>query len=510
MYTLKFKNCDTIYPHKLVRTLGKNKVDDQEHLRDVLQDILENQLRLLQYIGDNPKRCKAKKCKSHSAWYACEYCFGKGMKIILRDNSTGNTRLTNQINLIEEKINDCRREQSSPENDTKIENLLSLKSELQKSVNSMKKKSHIVWPHSTMNSQHRSRNSILAIVEKIENQDTLSIDESKGVLGRSLLLDFPDFNFTYDVPTEYMHCACLGVIKRVVELTFDVGINRPRITTRKLSSTSKFNQLMLCTKVTKEFPRRARKLDLAVFKALEYRNLVLFFFPLVIECIEINARERKLWLNLVYMIRSSVIPTVEFLPLQLEVIKECCETFYKLFEQLFGELNCPYNLHVLCCHLLEMRTHGPLTETSAFKFESFYGEVRRSFVSGTCSPLKQILTNVMLKRIIGNHVCENSIHISNYDTPMESNRLIYVYKNKEYYIYEIAEINELDISCHKVGQYPAEFPETPDILWSTVGVFRRGGTSSEITNIKMTEIAGKVLNVGKYLITCPNNVLNEK
>ena len=73
-----------------------------------------------------------------------------------------------------------------------------------------------------MYSQHRSRNSILEIVEKIENNERLSIDESKGIVGRSLLLDIPDFNFTYDVPAEYLHSGCLGVIKKLVELTFNV------------------------------------------------------------------------------------------------------------------------------------------------------------------------------------------------------------------------------------------------------------------------------------------------
>ena len=267
---------------------------------------------------------------------------------------------------------------------------------------------------------------------------------------------------------------------------------------------------MLSTKVPQEFPRRARSLDFAVFKASEYRNLGLFFFPLVIECMEPDAKEICLWLNLGFMLRSAVIPTPEFCNIDLTIVQECCKEFYQLFENLFSAQNCTYNLHVFCCHLLEIRTHGPLTETSAFKFESFYGELRRSFVPGTCSPLKQILKNVFLKRNISKHYCKHNTFFTNYDTSLECNKLFYIYQNKKYAMYEISDIDGDIVHANKIGMYPATFPQAPNIPWSSVGVFRKGGVSSEITTINTSEIHGKVLNVGKYLITCSFNVLNEK
>lgn len=106
------------------------------------------------------------------------------------------------------------------------------------------------------------------------------------------------------------------------------------------------------------------------------------------------------------MLRSSVIPSEEFSTIEISDVHESCFQFYKLFELLFGKQNCSYNLHVFCSHLLEIRTHGPLTETSAFKFEAFYGEMRRSFVPGTISPMKQALQNIMLKRTLTPHSCE--------------------------------------------------------------------------------------------------------
>lgn len=120
------------------------------------------------------------------------------------------------------------------------------------------------------------------------------------------------------------------------------------------------------------------------------------------------------------------------------------------------------------------------------------------------------MKNILLKRSITNHVCSNSMFLSNYDTPLESNNLVYCYKQKEYSIYQISEINEDILTCNKVGQYPALFQEMPEIPWAKIGVFRRGGLSDIPININTSEVHGKVLHVDKYLLTCPKNILNEK
>ena len=510
VYSLCFKQCKNIYPHKLVRPLGRYKIDSKKQLGDVLNDLKNNNIQISQYIADNLKRSDAKDCKCHSAWYPCEYCYAKGSKIEISENTKAKKKLEHQKQLIQEKIDQCENEPFSEERQTKIQHLISLREELKKSINALNRKTNILWPSSTMYSQHRSRRSVLEIVRKIENNEILSIDESKGILGRSLLLDVPNFNYIYDAPAEYLHSGCLGVIKRLVELTFDVGQNRKRNTNRKLSSIKKFNSLMSGIKVLKEFSRRARNLDFSVFKGQEFRNLCIIFFPLVLECIEKSAKERHLWLYLAYMLRSSTNPSSEYSQININLVHEICEKFYVLFEQLFGEINCPYNLHVLVAHLTEIRTHGPLTDTSAFKFESFYGEIRHSFVPDTISPLKQVMKNIYMKRTLKNHTCDDKIFLSNYDTPMECNKYVYSFSRNQYHLYEISEINRNVLTCHKVGKYPAYFPETPELDWSTVGVFKKGGVCSETVDINMSDIHGKAVVVEKYILTVPNNVLSEK
>lgn len=66
----------------------------------------------------------------------------------------------------------------------------------------------------------------------------------------------------------------------MLELTFSVGEKRTRMTTRRLTHPSVFNELMKFVKVVREFSRRVRELDFAVLKAQEMHNLGLFFSQL--------------------------------------------------------------------------------------------------------------------------------------------------------------------------------------------------------------------------------------
>ena len=373
------------------------------------------------------------------------------------------------------------------------------------------KQSHIVWPKSSANAPQRTREEIFEIILKIENDQDLTIDEAKGINGRSVFFDIPSFNFVRDIPVDYLHCVCIGVVKRCVELTFKVGTNRPRLTKRPLSSPLQFNMLICKVKVFKEFNRRVRDLDFAVYKGQEFRNILLFFFPLVLNCIEENAKERKMWLYLSFAVKACVLPKEEFAPVPLEIIDFCCKAFYSIYQQLFGMQNCSYNTHIFGCHLPEMRYHGPLTFTSAYAFESFYGELRNSFVPGTVSPLKQIMGNVILKRAISNHNCETSIYYSAKDTAMECNSLIYTFRFHEYKIFQIVEINDNDMLCKKITFHSNQlFPETPNLKWNLVGVFKLQEVTEEEVLVPKNIIKGKVILVDNFLITCSKNILREK
>lgn len=454
------RNCQVVYPLRIVRPIGKFKVDNKEQFNDFIADIIQNGGRIKEYIADNLKRATGKECLNHAAGYPCEYCESKGVRYVNKDGN--------------------------------------------------KTSSHIVWPSSTSKGVPRTKESVFNIATEIESRGKLPQDEAKGVVGMSPLFQIENFDIVRDVPTEYMHSMCLGVTKSLVKLTFNVGESWPRNTKRKLTNPAIFNKKMLLIKVFREFSRRNRSLDFSVMKAQEFRNLACFFFTVIVDCIEEKAKERKLWLLLAYVMRSCILPNNEFKVIKVELINDLLQQFYDLYNNLFGDRNCTYNTHIVGSHLMEMRFHGPLTLTSAFGFESFYSELRRSYTAGTQSTLKQCLSKILLKRNISYHCCENSIYFSKTETNMENNTIVYKFIDLTHKMFKIIDIQGDNLICHRQGRYKHTFPELNEVNWSHVGVYEKGPISNEIVTIPKLEVHGKVMQVENLLITCPNNILREK
>ena len=513
VYSIKFRGCRDVYPIKIIRPLNKYEVDVKAHFIDVLNSLANQNLKLEHVIADNPKRSFMTYRGPHSAKHSCEYCFETGISFrstvpnesvaFVQKIQEQKRELSEQIQYLE-SINDTEQSDS-------LKKVVEHLDEAEKIAKKNRNPTHLVWPSNTMNGELRTKEKILLIVNRIEDEnEEMGASDKKGIKGRSPLLELEYFDFVISTTVDYMHCVCLGLVKRLLELTFCVGESRSRVTKRPLSSPSLFNDLMQTIKVFKEFNRRARKLDLAVMKAQEMRNVILFYFPLVTMCLDDNEKEIKLWQMLAFIIRACILPEVEYSKVNINQIKYCQKKIYTLYEQLFGTRNCTYSVHVSISHLLKMRAAGPLTETSAFRFENFYAELRKAFQPGTVSVLKQMFQKVLLTRILSKHICSEKIYLSENDTAMESNSLIYVYNNDEYSVYKIMSIDDDILTCNQMGNHQIDFKHTQMLNWSSVGVFRKGGLSSVNVLINRNQVSGKVIKVDKYLLTCPNNVLREK
>ena len=388
-----------------------------------------------------------------------------------------------------------------------------LEEEQKKDISSIAKRKQLAWPASTINSTLRTTDLIKYVVNKMNKYD-LDKNEKKGFKGKSHFLNQPNFHFINDIPAEYMHLGCLGVIKRCLELTFNTGEKRIKASKRKLSEPEEFNIQIKKIKFLREFSRRCRNLDLSIIKAQEYRNIGIFFFPLVVNCISMQyADEKKIWLYLAYMLRSCLLPNEEFDEIHKQDVKNACKKFYTLFERSYGQKNCSYSIHTFVSHLLRIRGDNPLTSTSAFMYENYYSEMKNLFEAGTQSPLKQILENTLMKRIFEPHYCCKPITFSCYkDTGLENNSLIYIFNsNKEHTFYKIIGINnDGTFKCQEQGKFKYESELTPELNWSSVGVYNIGPSASNVTNVRKERIHGKLIKVDKFLITCPNNVLTEQ
>ena len=501
VYSIRFIHCRNVYPLYLIRPL--NQYPPRDFLKEIITELHACNLTINSFLGDNPKRSIARHCLSHSSSFPCEYCFNQGA--LFRDS---NNSLSNELSQLQSQINSL---QSQDVHDNNTQENLSLLQSLEHSMTKKtKKKTKTVWPANTRHGEPRTKPSILAILADMEANPTLSKKEKKGIVSKSPFLDLPYFDFVLDMPVDYMHTACLGVVKKLIELCFTVGEVRPRVTNRKLSSTAVFNDRMATIKVPREFSRRGRSLNFSVMKAQEFRNIILFFFPFIIACFSPRDKEIKLWLLLSYTLRACILPSDETMPINFDVIGHCADKFYILYEQLFGSTNCTYNTHVLCSHILEMRrNNNSLTNSSCFGFENFYSSMRRSYVPGTSSPLKQILSKTFLHHIVSTHHCLTPIFYSPKDTHLQCNSLVYQFVNEEYHFFHINSIEDDNISCSPLGKQQHTFPGC-SLNWSKIGVFKTGAISNDTIIISKSSIHGKVLRVSNLLITCPNNVLREK
>ena len=203
------------------------------------------------------------------------------------------------------------------------------------------------------------------------------------------------------------------------------------------------------------------------------------------------------------MIRACILPNEEFSQIDNNVIQIACEKFYQLYEILYGQVNCTYSVHVVPSHLLQVRGDKPLTYKSAFKFESFFSEMRQLYHPGSISTPKQILQNCYIKRLLEHHQCEKTIFYSPQKNPnvKENNSLIYTFKDGKITMYSIIEIiDHNSFNCNIQGKFQANFSVTPEYNWNQVGVFKLGPISEECYVVHRNAISGKVLKVGVTLL----------
>ena len=269
-YSVKFDKCRNIYPIKIIKPYNRFKFNEQVHLKSVVNDLNNNYFIINDVICDNPKRSVMRHALCHSSLYACEYCESSAVSYV-------NEKVVRRVELSLSKINvqkvqiENRIENLYDVLDQDQINLLSeLKDELtlkESQEKKLLKKKHLVWPSQTLHGQPRDLNTIKDISRAIstgrnsdEESEELCRDERKGIVGPSVFLNQANFNMINNIPAEYMHLACLGIVRRLLELTFKVGENRERTIKRKLCQPSYYNQFMSSVRVLHEFSRRGRHL----------------------------------------------------------------------------------------------------------------------------------------------------------------------------------------------------------------------------------------------------------
>lgn len=191
-----------------------------------------------------------------------------------------------------------------------------------------------------------------------------------------------------------MHCILLGVQKQITNIFCN-----PKNSNGKLCITKKnreiLNKRLLGIRPNSEVTRKPRSLEkLSLFKASEYRSLLLFYFPICLIGLVPDAilKHVRLLSAATYTLLKSSMTFRE-----IDDAEKMLERFVVQHQKLFGIDKMVMNVHLLKHLADDVRELGPLWCHSAFPFERNNGVLLKK-ANGTKDVLYQISSKYFLEK----------------------------------------------------------------------------------------------------------------
>lgn len=211
------------------------------------------------------------------------------------------------------------------------------------------------------------------------------VDHNKG---KSALHDL-SFDSVQQVPFDYMHLVCLGVVKKVIESVVFGKCNPQKLPVLKKNILSnRFTTLQLYC--PREFARNPRGLDqFNNFKATEFRQLLLYTFIVVFRGVISDEQ-----CNHFLLLHSSMrILLNHSSPENLDFADESLKTFVLKAEDVHGLQFLTYNAHGILHLVADYKLYGPLDSISAFPYENNMPKYRQC-VRKPDKPLQQVYKRI--------------------------------------------------------------------------------------------------------------------
>lgn len=183
-----------------------------------------------------------------------------------------------------------------------------------------------------------------------------------------------EFGMISQIPIDYMHLCCLGVMKKLLLLWKEGPLPhkvRPKIC-KKISKRLD----MLKSFIPSEFVRKTRSLDIIRnWKATEFRTFMLYVGPVVLHDLIDKPRFEHfiLFHSAMYVLVSQAAYKSDWISCASNMINK----FTRDFAQLYSKDCMIYNVHMLNHLYLDSVVHGPLDRISAFPFENHMQQLKR-------------------------------------------------------------------------------------------------------------------------------------
>lgn len=213
----------------------------------------------------------------------------------------------------------------------------------------------------------------------------LQLDEEHHI-DKSPLLKL-EIGLVTSFPIDYMHCVCLGVVRKLVQSWIDGQPIQVKLSSRSTNIISgRLISLKHC--ISTEINRKPRSLsEFQRWKATELRTLLLYTGPLVLK----NVIDEAIYQHflLLHCAITILISKQHISRFTCGFANELLNIFVNHCESIYGLQFYVYNVHSLSHLSNDVERFGPLDTFSAFVFENYLGQIKRAIKSPN-KPVQQI------------------------------------------------------------------------------------------------------------------------
>lgn len=223
------------------------------------------------------------------------------------------------------------------------------------------------------------------VVTKRSQQSFLQQNDEDHHRGTTILTEI-NVDLVNDVPFEFMHLICLGVVRKLLNLWVN---GKPKyMKFSGLTITNLSRDLVKQRYLTPgDFNRKPRSLvELPRWKATEFRQFVLYTGPVVLQ-----DKIPQTYLNHFNSLHLAVfiLSNNDLIRKHGSYANTLLKYFVEQFSSLYGKENISYNVHGLLHVCDDVKVFGNLNNYSAFPFENYLGQLK-NLIKGGNRPLAQV------------------------------------------------------------------------------------------------------------------------
>lgn len=206
------------------------------------------------------------------------------------------------------------------------------------------------------------------------DDDFISKRDTSHHNGSTVLEKIPNIGLITEVPLDYMHLICLGVVKKLLVSTWVFGHPPHKFPARQVSEIST-SMLQLIKYIPVELARKPRSLkESKRFKATELRQFLLYIGPLVLKGV---LPDIKYIHFLSLHVAISILLSDRHINLHVDYAENLLRHFVLYTKQIYGIHFLSHNFHNLLHLTNDVRKFGNLNLFSNFSAENYLQKLKK-------------------------------------------------------------------------------------------------------------------------------------